>query len=483
MVHTTALVAAATSLLLANAVKAEGLYSKKSAVLQINGMDYDRVIAKSNYTSIVEFYAPWCGHCKNLKPAYESAAKSLAGLAKVAAVNCDDEMNKPFCGQMGVQGFPTLKIVRPGKKPGKPMVEDYQGPRAAKGIVEAVKEKIPNNVKRVTDKTLDDWLKEKNETAKAILFSDKGLTSATLKTLAIDFAGLVSVAQIRNKETAAMKLFGIEKVPTFILLPGGTKEVIKFEGDLKKESMVEFLSQVAPPNPDCPAPKSKKSKSKKEDKKTAKPSKASSFEEPAESPSPKSQNDDTPPPVVIPEPELKPTISLLSESSELEASCLNAKSKTCVLALLPKDETSEARATALASLASIHKKHDARAGHLFPFFGVPTTNPLSSTLLAELNLGDENAVYLIATNAKKGWWKKYSGESFDATQIESWIDAIRMGEGKKEKLPESLVAEGKKAEPKKEEPVEQQPIQIEIEEIPDESEITQPETQHEHSEL
>lgn len=384
---------------------------------------------------------------------------------------------------MGVQGFPTLKIVRPGKKPGKPMVEDYQGPRAAKGIVEAVKEKIPNNVKRVTDKTLDEWLNEKNETAKAILFSDKGLTSATLKALAIDFAGLVSVGQIRNKETAAMKMFGIEKVPTLILLPGGTKEAIKFDGELKKESMVEFLSQVAPPNPDCPAPKPKKSKAKKDDKKSAKPSKATSSEEPAESPSPKSQDDNTPPPVVIPEPELKPTISLLAESSELEASCLNAKSKTCVLALLPKDETSEARATALASLAAIHKKHDARATHLFPFFGVPATNPLASTLLAELKLGDENGVYLIATNAKKGWWKKYSGEGFDSVQVESWIDAIRMGEGKKEKLPESLVAEGAKAEPKKEEPVEQEPIKIEIEEIPDESEITQPDTHPEHSEL
>jgi protein disulfide-isomerase A6 len=389
-------------------------------------------------------------------------------------------MNKPFCGQMGVQGFPTLKIVRPGKKPGKPTVEDYQGPRAAKGIVEAVKEKIPNIVKRLTDKTLDEWLKEKNETAKAILFSDKGLTSATLRTLAIDFAGVVSVAQIRNKEAGAMKTFGIEKVPTLILLPGGTKEPIVFDGELKKEAMVEFLSQIAPPNPDCPPPKAKKTKSKKEEKKTSKASKAPAADEPSESPSPKPQDEETTPPIIIPEPELKPTIPLLAESSELEASCLSPKSKTCVLALLPKDEASEARATALASLASIHKKHDARAGHLFPFFGIPATNPLSSSLLAELKLGDDNGVHLIATNAKKGWWKKYSGEGLDAAQIESWIDAIRMGEGKKEKLPAALVAEGEKAEPKKEEPVDQQPIQIEVEEIPEDKE---PETQHEHSEL
>lgn len=50
MVRTSALVAAAASL--AVGVSAEGLYSKNSAVLQITGMDYDRVIAKSNYTSV-----------------------------------------------------------------------------------------------------------------------------------------------------------------------------------------------------------------------------------------------------------------------------------------------------------------------------------------------------------------------------------------------------------------------------------------------
>ena len=106
---------------------------------------------KNNKFAFVKFYAPWCGHCKNLKPAYEKAAQSLAGIAKVAAVNCDEEVNKPFCGQMGVQGFPTLKIVRPGKKPGRPIVDAYEGPRTAKGIVEAVKDKVPNIVKKTSD--------------------------------------------------------------------------------------------------------------------------------------------------------------------------------------------------------------------------------------------------------------------------------------------------------------------------------------------
>ncbi|KAF2468031.1 thioredoxin-domain-containing protein [Lindgomyces ingoldianus] len=500
MVRTATLAAATASLLLSNTVHAEGLYTKNSAVLQITGLDYDRVIAKSNYTSIVEFYAPWCGHCRNLKPAFESAAKSLAGIAKVAAINCDDEMNKPFCGQMGVQGFPTLKIVRPGKKPGKPSVEDYQGQRTAKAIVDTVKDKIPNTVKRITDKNLNEWLAEDNETAKAILFSDKGLTSATLRTLAIDFAGLIPIAQIRNKETEAMKMFGVQKVPTLILLPGGAKDAITYDGEMKKEGMVEFLSQITPPNPDCPPEKVKKpkSKSKKDEKKasasqksadassTAASTKGETVEEavkPVVSPDPEINDDEAPKPVIIPEEETKPKIPLVAELAELQLSCLNAKSKTCILAILPKDESSEAAASALSSLASIHKKHDARAGHLFPFVGVPASNPLASSLVAELKLGNEDEVHLIATNGKRSWWKKYSGQGFGSLEVEQWVDAIRMGEGKKERLPDSLLAEEAKVEVKEEKVADQEPFKIEIEEILDDEETKEPETHHEHGEL
>lgn len=60
----------------------------------------------------MEFYAPWCGHCKTLKPAFEKAAQNLEGLAQVAAMNCDDDQNKELCAAMGVKGFPTLKTVR-----------------------------------------------------------------------------------------------------------------------------------------------------------------------------------------------------------------------------------------------------------------------------------------------------------------------------------------------------------------------------------
>jgi len=51
---------------------------------------------------VVEFYAPWCGHCQRLAPEYEKAATNLKGMIKVGGVNCDEE--KQLCGQYGIQG-------------------------------------------------------------------------------------------------------------------------------------------------------------------------------------------------------------------------------------------------------------------------------------------------------------------------------------------------------------------------------------------
>jgi protein disulfide-isomerase A6 len=59
---------------------------------------------------MVEFFAPWCGHCKSLAPEFKKAAKIMKGVVKFAAVDLDAEENKPLASQYNVQGFPTLKF-------------------------------------------------------------------------------------------------------------------------------------------------------------------------------------------------------------------------------------------------------------------------------------------------------------------------------------------------------------------------------------
>ncbi|XP_078539409.1 protein disulfide-isomerase A3 [Lissotriton helveticus] len=81
---------------------------------------------------LVEFYAPWCGHCKRLAPEYESAATRLKGTVSLAKVDCTANSN--ICNKFGVSGYPTLKMFRDGEESGA-----YDGPRTADGIVSTLK--------------------------------------------------------------------------------------------------------------------------------------------------------------------------------------------------------------------------------------------------------------------------------------------------------------------------------------------------------
>ncbi|KAI1864059.1 uncharacterized protein JN550_009079 [Neoarthrinium moseri] len=449
--------AAALGLLAALPSAHASLYLKSSPVIQVDAKNYDRLVAKTNYTTALEFYAPWCGHCQNLKPAYEKAAKNLDGLARVAAINCDEDENKPLCGQFGVQGFPTIKIARPGKKYGKPVVDDYNGPRSAKDIVNAVVDKINNHVKKVTDKDFDAFLSTNNDTAKAILFTEKGTTSALLKGVAIDFLDVIQVAQVRNKEAKAVAAFGIESYPSLVLLPGGDQPGLLYDGEMKKDGIVKFLSQAGTPNPVTGAEKPKAKKEKKEKKDKPKESTKSKKPEAAEE-STSTASAETQAETAAPEEEVPP-IPALSGYAELTKECLAPKSGICILALVPKEHGEEAE-KALAALSGISIKHVHSHRHLFPFFEVHTEDADVAALTKTLEL--QAKVEVIATNAKRSWWRHYQGD-FAPESLETWIDAIRMNEGEKKKLPESLIAEPPKESPTADKPAEET-VEVKVEE-------------------
>jgi len=119
--------------------------SAQSDVIDLTGPTFDQTIAQ-NPLIFVEFYAPWCGHCKHLAPEYEKVATQLKGKVLVAKVNGDEEENKPLMGRFGVQGFPTLKLFRNGQP------VDYQGGRTADEIVSYLKKQSMPSVSVLSTK-------------------------------------------------------------------------------------------------------------------------------------------------------------------------------------------------------------------------------------------------------------------------------------------------------------------------------------------
>ncbi|CAG2107549.1 unnamed protein product [Medioppia subpectinata] len=107
------------------------LYDKKSEVIELTPTNFESKVTDSDDIWIVEFFAPWCGHCKSLVPEYTKAANALKGVVKVGAVDAD--AHNSLGSRFGVKGFPTIKIFGANKK--TPV--DYSGPRSSGGLIDA----------------------------------------------------------------------------------------------------------------------------------------------------------------------------------------------------------------------------------------------------------------------------------------------------------------------------------------------------------
>jgi protein disulfide-isomerase-like protein len=73
---------------------------------------------------LVEFYAPWCGHCKTLAPKYEELATKLKNNKNILIAKMDSTENE--VSSVSIKGFPTLKLFKRGSK-STPI--DYSGAR------------------------------------------------------------------------------------------------------------------------------------------------------------------------------------------------------------------------------------------------------------------------------------------------------------------------------------------------------------------
>lgn len=86
-----------------------------SKAVQLNAANFDSIVMDAEKDVFVEFYAPWCGHCKNLAPIYEKVAGAFENEPNcvVAQMDADNADNKAFALKYGVSGYPTLMVRSP----------------------------------------------------------------------------------------------------------------------------------------------------------------------------------------------------------------------------------------------------------------------------------------------------------------------------------------------------------------------------------
>eukprot|EP00243_Klebsormidium_subtile_P004118 TRINITY_DN178_c0_g1_i1.p1 TRINITY_DN178_c0_g1~~TRINITY_DN178_c0_g1_i1.p1 ORF type:complete len:382 (-),score=83.00 TRINITY_DN178_c0_g1_i1:442-1527(-) len=209
--------------------------------------------------ALIEFYAPWCGHCKKLAPEWEvlgSAFKKIPSVV-IGKVDCDE--HKDLCGKFGVSGFPTIKYFpKDSQQP-----EDYSGGREADDLITFVNQKAGTKAKVKKEPSYVTIL-DKSSFEKIVMDPSKNVLvefyapwcghckslAPTFEQLAKVYAGEPNVvianldADNADHKDLASK-YGVSGFPTLIWFSAADKEPVRYESGRDLASFVSYINEKA----------------------------------------------------------------------------------------------------------------------------------------------------------------------------------------------------------------------------------------------
>jgi protein disulfide-isomerase A1 len=131
----------------------------EGAVTVVKGKSFQELVLDNTKDVLMEFYAPWCGHCKALAPEYEKLGESLKGNDNIVVGKMDSTANEIDVAGVEVKGFPTLYFFK-GNSKGSPM--KYEGGRTFEDMAEYIQKNAFNEVGEI-DTAEDDEDDEDDE--------------------------------------------------------------------------------------------------------------------------------------------------------------------------------------------------------------------------------------------------------------------------------------------------------------------------------
>ncbi|KAG2391115.1 hypothetical protein LR48_Vigan07g050100 [Vigna angularis] len=247
------------------------LYGASSPVLQLTPSNFKSKVLNSNGVVLVEFFAPWCGHCQALTPIWEKAATVLKGVVTVAALDAD--AHSSLAQEYGIRGFPTIKVFAPGKPP-----VDYQGARDVKPIAEFALQQVKALLKERLSGKATGGSNEKTETSSSVELNSGNFDELVLKSKELwiveffapwcghckklapewkkasnNLKGKVKLGHVDcDAEKSLMSRFKVQGFPTILVFGADKDSPIPYEGARTAAAIESFAleqleTNVAPP--------------------------------------------------------------------------------------------------------------------------------------------------------------------------------------------------------------------------------------------
>lgn len=224
-------------LLVASFTKAEEI-KEEDGVLVLTKANWKGALEAHEYI-LVEFYAPWCGHCKQLAPEYAKAAKTLADRdsnIKLGKVDATEESE--LAEEFGVRGYPTLKFFRSGS----PI--EYSGGRTADDIVSWLSKKTGPAAKELESvEAAEEFLKD-NNVAVVGFFGDRDSAEAKAFLATANSVDDYPFAITKNEEVYKKYEASCGKV---ILFKNFDEGKAVFDGTFDEASLKKFVVAQAMP--------------------------------------------------------------------------------------------------------------------------------------------------------------------------------------------------------------------------------------------
>jgi len=230
-----------------------------NGVVVLKGDTFDDFIKpENNFITMLEFYAPWCGHCKQFAPVYEEIAKELEAKnpenpIRVAKIDATEPDLQPIAQRYGVSGYPTLKLVRDGE------VMDWNGGRDKDEIVSTLIEQSdpewappPEAVVTLTNDDFDEVVNQ----ADFIVVEFYAPWCGHCKKLAPEWEAAaqelkkegITLAKVDATEASELaEKFDVSGYPTIKIFRKGTP--YEYSGGRDKHTIISYvLEQAGPPS-------------------------------------------------------------------------------------------------------------------------------------------------------------------------------------------------------------------------------------------
>ncbi|KAH7681026.1 protein disulfide-isomerase A1 protein [Dioscorea alata] len=209
-------------------------FPRDGTVIELDESNFDAAISSFDFI-LVDFYAPWCGHCKRLSPELDVAAPKLAELNEpivIAKINADKY--RKLATKYDIDGFPTLKLFSHG------VPIEYTGPRKADLLVRFLKKFVAPDVSLLESDSAVQSFVEAAGTHFPI-FIGFGVNESLIVELAGKYKKKAWFSVVKGFSEDIMIPYDFDKVPALVALHPAYNEQSVFYGPFEGEFLEEFI--------------------------------------------------------------------------------------------------------------------------------------------------------------------------------------------------------------------------------------------------